>query len=151
MTERADFRPSREVPFSAQLTGELPVATGLTRRLEIEELWAAGGIDLGIADVVDALPGLMVESALSRLDQGAPAEFDIDRELKLAPAAELAEEVVFEASFPAPRGVSAEDERVEVLDDEEVVNTARDEEAVANGEIDPDLWHDISDERANTE
>jgi hypothetical protein len=38
-----------------------------------------------------------------------------------------------------------------VLDDEEVVNAARDEDLIRRGEIDPDLWHDISDEKANTD
>lgn len=141
MTEATDFRPSREVPFSAQLTGELQVSTGLTKRLEIEELWADGEIDFGIADVVDALPGLMVESALSRLDQGAPAEFDIDRELKLAPEAEMPEDLIV-AEEPSLGEVSAEDRRDEV-------DEARNEAALKQGLAGLDLLQDIADADAD--
>lgn len=72
-----NFRPTRDN------------SGGLRRRLEEEELWSADGIDRGIAEVIDALPRLEVESALSRLSQGDPAEYDIDEELKMAPAAEV--------------------------------------------------------------
>jgi hypothetical protein len=139
MTEAREFRPNRQVPFGAQLTREPPVSAGLTKRLKIEELWNDHGIDSEIAPVVDALPGLMVESAPGRLDQHAPAGYDINEELRFIPAAEMPEDLIA-AEEPSLGEVSAEDRRDEI-------DEARDSDAFRQGvtEQDPDFLGDLAD------
>jgi hypothetical protein len=142
MTEAAKFRPSREVPFGAQLTGESPSSTGLQKRLEIENLWSTDGIDKGVADFVDGLPRLIVECALDRLGQGTPAEFvDIDKELGLAPAAaiEIPEDTMATEGLLLGEA-SAEDRR-------DQIDEARDGD-VSNDEFDPYARLDVADAAA---
>jgi hypothetical protein len=59
---------------------------------EIEACWDVHGpnyMRIGLADIIE---GIVVDSALRRLDNNASMDFDIDRELREVPAAEWAAE-----------------------------------------------------------
>jgi len=140
MTEAADVRPTIEPQkHPGVVHGRRAVAD--TRG--IGGLWDAYGVDRGIADVVDTLPSLMVGGALSRLNQHAPAGFDIDVELSQAPEAGIPEdfsEDLMTTEEPLLGEASAEDRRDEI-------DEARDSDAFRQGvtEQDPDFLGDLAD------
>ena len=160
MIEAAKFRPSREIPFGAQMTGEAPSSTGLTKRLEIEELWNAHDVDSEIADVADALSSPMIEGAQTQavlrffdiigashlpqreLVEGYQAgQEDLDL-LEAPPATEMSGELP--EDLMATEGsllgeVSAEDRRDQI--DEARENAT----LIQNTELNPDLLQDIAD------
>jgi hypothetical protein len=129
MTEAADVRPTIEPQKHPGVVHGRRAVVADTRG--IGGLWDAYGVDRGIADVVDTLPSLMVGGALSRLNQHAPAGFDIDVELSQAPEAGIPEdfsEDLMTTEEPLLGEASAEDRRDEI-------NAARD--GAPTDEFDP--------------